>query len=678
MGSHARAHPRAERASSPERTTSAHGTASERGRWWIEGLDGWRALAIVAVLIFHLRPGTLPGGFIGVDVFFVISGFLITTLLVRELNKNGKIDLPRFWVRRARRLLPALFTVVTISTVAAFFAGGDLLVGIGRHILGALTFSNNWVEIAVGSDYFGAATPNLFMNFWSLAVEEQFYLLWPVLAIVIMAALPTGRARLYLLLGGAAVSVIAMAALYSPDAITRVYYGTDTHAFGLLIGAALAFAMAAPDLTFFDTQRWQRLRVPLALGGFAVVVTLMMTVNGDGAFAYRGGLLLASLATAAMVASLPGRETRLTAVLKARPIEWVGLRSYGIYLWHWPVILIVDAAWPPAAPDAPSWWLSRAVALGATLGLAALSFQYVENPIRQHGFREVGTRLRRWWTAIPARGKTLAGVTSAAFVLLLGVAVASAPTESALERSMLEAERFVEEADPALGDGASADAPNGGAEAPSGEAAAAGPGGADSPETEEAAMSGAEPEASAEPEAGEEEPGADTSGPVQVPGAEVYGVGDSMMYVAAPGLSKQIPGMTINAESNRQWPAMITELRSVVEQGKVGPVVVLAAGTNAGARDISVVEEAVGLLGEGRRIVLVNIYSGSSFVEETNENYAAVAEEHSNVAVANWNAAAVEHPDQLQPDKIHPNMQGMHLWADTVLEALTGLEVTIE
>lgn len=613
------------------------GGVEARGRWWIEGLDAWRALAIVAVLIFHLRPGTLPGGFIGVDVFFVISGFLITTLLVRELNKNGRINVPHFWVRRARRLLPALFTVVIVATIAAFFAGGDLLVGIGRHVVGALTFSNNWVEIAAGSDYFAASTPNLFMNFWSLAVEEQFYLTWPILAIAIMAFLPRGKTRVILLGSAALISATAMALLYAPDAITRVYYGTDTHAFGLLVGAALAFAMAAPELTFFDSARWQKLRVPLAIGGLAVVLTLMLTVDGEGAFAYRGGLVIASLATACMIAALPGRPTALTRVLTLRPIEWVGERSYGIYMWHWPAILIIDAAWAPAAADSPSWWVSRAVALGVTLTLAALSFTYIENPIRREGFAAVAGKMRRWFTQIPPRGRTVAGVAGASVAALFLVAVITAPAQSTLERSMEGAEEFV------TGAGVVEGASQAGAPATDADFA-----------------------------------DVDISERLTVAAEEVYGVGDSMMYVAAPGLARALPGMTINAESNRQWPAIRDEAVRAVTAGEVGPVVVIAAGTNAGAREVSVIEETIRTLGPERRVVLVNIYSSSSFAAKTNENYAAAAKKYPNVEVADWDEAVRNNPGHLQPDKIHPNMDGMHLWARTVTEALGLLNVSVE
>ncbi|MFH5822161.1 acyltransferase family protein [Georgenia sp. AZ-5] len=220
------------------------GLLADAGR--IEGLDGLRALAVAAVLVYHLRPASLPGGFLGVDVFFVVSGFLITTLLLREIATRGRIDLARFWLRRARRLLPPLLAVVVLSVPLAWLASTDLLVGIGRQVLGAVTFSSNWLEIGAGSSYFDATAPQLFVNFWSLAVEEQFYLLWPA-AVAALVAAAGGRRRTRVALVLAAVSAAFMAVLHTPgEDATRVYYGTDTHLFGLMIGAALAFAFATP------------------------------------------------------------------------------------------------------------------------------------------------------------------------------------------------------------------------------------------------------------------------------------------------------------------------------------------------------------------------------------------------------------------------------------------------
>ncbi|HEX5968444.1 MAG TPA: acyltransferase, partial [Intrasporangium sp.] len=226
--------------------SASPGSPHHGGR--IEGLDGIRALAIVAVLVFHLNASWLPGGFLGVDVFFVVSGFLITTLLVREHERSGRIAFGDFWARRARRLLPALVVTVTLSTLIARLVSGDLLVHVGRQIVGALTFSTNWVEITAGSSYFDQTAPQLFMNFWSLAVEEQFYLVWPGLTLLLVTFL-AARTRVAVALGIAAVSTWLMAVLLEPGSdATRVYYGTDTHVMGLMIGAALAFAWASPRL----------------------------------------------------------------------------------------------------------------------------------------------------------------------------------------------------------------------------------------------------------------------------------------------------------------------------------------------------------------------------------------------------------------------------------------------
>uniref|UniRef100_UPI00197C3ED3 acyltransferase family protein n=1 Tax=Microbacterium sp. CPCC 204701 TaxID=2493084 RepID=UPI00197C3ED3 len=211
----------------------------------LHGLDGLRAIAVTLVVVYHLfPPALLPGGFIGVDVFFVISGFLITSLLLREHDATGRIRLGRFWVRRARRLLPALVAVVAVCSTLAWVVGGDVLVRLGAQIAGVATFSYNWLSIAGGGGYFAAATPELFRNFWSLAVEEQFYVLWP-LVLPLVLFLPRAWLRIAVAMVFAAASAIWMGAVISRgDDLTRAYFGTDTHAFGLLLGVALAFLLA--------------------------------------------------------------------------------------------------------------------------------------------------------------------------------------------------------------------------------------------------------------------------------------------------------------------------------------------------------------------------------------------------------------------------------------------------
>lgn len=643
----------------------------------IHGLDGLRSVAILAVLVFHLRPLSLPGGYLGVDVFFVISGFLITTLLVRELRKNHKLDLRSFWTRRARRLLPALATVVLVSVVLALFAGNDLLVHIERQVIGALTFSNNWLEISAGSSYFTTTSPQLFVNFWSLAVEEQFYLVWPLMFVILMATTRTGRQRVGILLGLAAVSAILMAILFTPgqDA-TRVYYGTDTHAFGLMIGAALAISAASESWNLFAQRWYERSRVLLGIAGLAGLIVLMLWLEPSSTFAYRGGILLASLCTALVIGAFPGRRNLLQAFFDLPPLVWIGQRSYGIYMWHWPVILLLAAFAPAVTPDSLGSWLQRGAALVLSIALAAASFRWIENPVRQNGFKET---FRRIGAAIAAPGRlTLARIgagVSVACLVLFGVAIGTAPDRSQVEIAMDEAAGLVSggtAADPGT------DAAEGSSDAATGDDQS----GSDDAETsgsDDAGDANGSESAGESDEAGDtqEEDGSADGGAADADsgeaGAEISGFGDSMMYVAAPGLTDRFPEMTIDAVSNRQWPDVQAAVEEALDDGSIGDVVIIAAGTNAGVRDQEIVRDTLDDIGPDRQVVLVNIYGSSSWVPESNENLAEIDADYPNVVVADWNGAATDHPDQLQPDNIHPDMEGMYLYADVVAEALDDL-----
>jgi peptidoglycan/LPS O-acetylase OafA/YrhL len=339
------------------------------------GLDGLRAIAVAAVFLYHSRIDWLPGGFLGVDLFFVLSGFLITSLLLVEWEARNRIDLLRFWLRRARRLLPALVVVVLGSLVlASIFARQDLA-HTRSDVVGSLFYYANWHQIIANHSYFNLmGNPSLLQHTWSLGVEEQFYIVWPLL--LVPGLVLVGRKRLpMLVIAGIAASAALMWILYNPNSDpSRVYYGTDTRAFLLLMGILLA-------LVWPWIERMRR-AVPLIelLGVAALVgtVLLFLKMQDFNPTLYRGGDLAAAFCFVVLIAAVAHPRTGLGPALGIAPLRWVGERSYGIYLWHLPIILLLRPG-----VDVP-WTGPGVVVLQAAIVLAAatLSFRFVEEPIR--------------------------------------------------------------------------------------------------------------------------------------------------------------------------------------------------------------------------------------------------------------------------------------------------------
>lgn len=369
----------------PRRSSQGTGHRVE----YAPGLDGVRALAVAAVVAYHLGASWLPGGFLGVDVFFVLSGYLITSLLYtevlnsadRENGARGRIDLRRFYLRRARRLLPALFAMFAAVTFVCTVAVRDQLPRLRGDVVAALTYCTNWTQIAWNRSYFAQlGRPSLLQHLWSLAVEEQFYLLWPL---VLLACVATRRrsAALVTTLALTVLSTVRMALLYSPSTDpARVYYGTDTHLSPMLVGAAVAVVVV------------QRRRVGIATGGrglhrldvaaFAGFVALAVAVGALGyesGFLYRGGYLLIAAAAAALVVGAGTNGTVTARALSVRPLLWLGTRSYAVYLWHWPILQLTDGR--IGLRGTPLVVLQLAL----TVGAADLSYRHLEQPIRQRG-----------------------------------------------------------------------------------------------------------------------------------------------------------------------------------------------------------------------------------------------------------------------------------------------------
>ena len=612
----------------------------------IAGLDGLRAMAVLAVLGYHLRPSAVSGGFLGVDIFFVISGFLITTLLIREQRTGGRIDLRAFWTRRARRLVPALVTVVATSIVVAWLVDGDLLVGIGRQTIGAATFSTNWVELGASTDYFDATSPLLFNTFWSLAIEEQFYLLWPIVIVgFVRARVRAAPAAVFTLVaaGGSAALMSVLSA--SGASATRVYYGTDTHLFGMMLGASLAFAFAAP-VAILASRRWHRLRLWVGFVGMAAVLALIFGLGHASSFTYHGGIALASVCSVLMVVALPGGPTSFTRLLQIRPLVWVGERSYGIYLWHWPVFLIVSELLPAPAPGVPPTLLTVLSVLAATAILSEVSYRWIEGPIRRNGF--AGT-----WHALV--GRRLERVVAPAMIVLMalaGFALATAPDRSQAQLSVEAGLRAIE-SQPSL-------VPT---TVPS------------QPSLVPTTVPDSTVPDSTVPDTATPEPvwSRDLAVP---PGELIMGFGDSVLSGAAPAMYERFPGVFIDATPILQWrdaPAIVAELQ---QAGTMRPVVILHFGTNAGLKDessVAALREVLDILGPDRRVVLLTVVGISHWIPTTNAMLGEVSAEYPNTIVADWHAVIEESPELLHNDQTHPNNAGIVVYAELVASALEEL-----
>lgn len=366
-------------------------------------LDGLRALAVVAVLLYHGNATWARGGFLGVDAFFVLSGYLITSLLLIEHARQGRIALRAFWARRARRLLPALFAVlVAVAAYGAFLAPADQVRSIWADGISTLLYVQNWHQIFSHQSYFASGAPSPLRHAWSLAIEEQWYVVWPLLLGLLVALTRRRRLRLLVVVVAlAGASALLMAVLHEPGTDpSRVYYGTDTRAQSLLVGSALAVLLYHRPAGWGLGAGARRALDGAALVALAAAVWAWSTTGSFSDWLYRGGFasmaLLVAVVVAAAVAPGPGAVKYL---LSRRPLVEVGLISYGLYLWHWPVYLVVTKG--RTGLDGDRLLLAR---LGVSFGVALASYHLVERPFRFGGLgRRVG------WSAVPAGAAVVVG-----------------------------------------------------------------------------------------------------------------------------------------------------------------------------------------------------------------------------------------------------------------------------
>ncbi|HEY6714054.1 MAG TPA: acyltransferase family protein [Rubrobacter sp.] len=626
-----------------------------------------RAFAVIAVLLYHADLAWIPGGFLGVEVFFVISGYLITALLLAEWRQRGRIDLKTFWLRRARRLLPALYVllVATLAFAVVFLPGE--IAGLRGDVLAALGYVTNWYLIFGQESYFEAVgRPSLLQHLWSLAVEEQFYLIWPpilALGLCIGATRLRRRRVLTVVIFGAVASAMAMALLYMPGVDpSRIYYGTDTRATGLLCGAALAFLWSPGDKYRPSEARHHRLGLPgrsrfrrrwgwtapllLDIVGFAALWALVWFCVNLGEFQpflYSGGFALVGIATTATIMAVVHPHSVIgSRFLGSAPLRWVGVRSYGIYLWHWPVFMVTRPDLDVPIDGLPL----LALRLGATFVLADLSYRYIETPIRR------GALGRAWRTLREAQGPLRrrlrlqwAGVLVPilASCALLGVAVAQAePPEKPSYLASMKSVHTVEQSHHASSTAGIVSSRK------------------DGPSLEQEGQEQVKAQTAAKKTWNSGRTGSSAFT------GSVSAIGDSVMLGAVEGLQKDIHGLTVvDAEVGLQVYAATDTLRYRRSLGQLGDVVIVHLGNN-GTFTKGQFDEIMRTLSGVDRVVFVNVAVPRAWEEPNNEVIAEGVERYPNAVLVDWHSASADRPEIFYKDGYHLRPGGQRLYADLI------------
>ena len=630
---------------------------------YIPALDGLRTLAVVAVVLYHLNLTWAQGGLLGVTIFFVLSGYLITRLLLNEVAKTGRIDLKSFWIRRIRRLVPAVVTVVFVTCALCTIFNHVMLTKMRPDILPSLLFFNNWWQIAQNVSYFNAlGDPSPLTHFWSLAIEEQFYLIWPPLLFAMVSMHVSKPNTRRVVLGLAAVSALAMMVLYNPAADpSRVYYGTDTRVFSLLLGAWMAFipdrdlapvrlahrlglnrlagaakhgknaegkpgkkvdesADTAPAQPSALVRFWSSPTSIDVLGvvGLVGLAAMVALTNGYTAFQYRGGTLLCSILTLMVIAACVQPQGMVARALSAEPLVWVGKRSYSIYLWHYPLLLLMN----PVANISDTPWWQYILQVLVVVAVAECSYRFIETPFRKGAFGRTVSELREGTTTPASWVRAhipVCATCCVVFVVALGGLV-FVPDTSALSGE--------------------------GAEILNKEAKNA------KPQDQQAA----------------DDTDKDDDGFPD--GAyDLLMIGDSVSLRAVDSFDGVFPHSHIDAEKGRQFDAGRTTFEGYIQQNLAGKIVVFALGTNGLVTDAQI-DAIMADAGDQRTVVFVNTRSPQPWVGATNQAIANAATRYKNVRVIDWYGHSANRNDLFDGDGTHLSATGVTEYLNLIHDAV--------
>lgn len=619
----------------------------------LPGLDGLRAFAVLSVVLFHLDYALCSGGFLGVDVFFVISGFLITNLLAREALATGRVDLRRFYVRRARRLLPTVLALTFVVVVVGTTIWRDQLATLRGGALSSLGYVTNWWLIVHHDSYFVASgRPTMFQHLWSLAVEEQYYLVWAVavaaltgsaLALRRWGRTTAGVRRIVVLAvvlcAGSTVWMAIDAAAHDlpyGGSTSPAYYGSGTHSMGLFLGSAAGAAFALRRHRVRPAGSGKRVRLTavdlFGLAALAVVCYEFFTVDEFRPGLYRGGFLLFDALVLATVLCAVRRGAMFGRLLDMRPIRWLGRRSYSIYVWHWPIVVVTR---PGLDIHGNVFWLNVARLL-LILGVAALAYRYIEIPLRTG----------RWRRRRPARPRVrawTAGAVAISGVSALALGLAAQPLGA---QWRLPPTRIAAAAEPA-GSARPSNAP----------ARQGGPGSV-----------GSTPSPARGP--AKRSPASGTTGvPPSASGLSLSAFGDSVLLGAKVALADHTRQLRLDAVEGRQAVNVLDDVAAQARAGRLAPDVLIHVGDN-GIIDPSQLHNTLALLRDRQRVVLMTVRVPRDWEGPNNDIIRSAAGQFANVKVVDWRALSAGHLDDwIYSDGLHLTAAGAIAYTRIVLHA---------
>lgn len=633
-----------------------------QARWtYLPGLDGIRALAVTGVLLYHADLAWMPGGFLGVDVFFVLSGFLISSLLLSELQASDRIRFGRFYQRRARRLLPALFAVLAVCALLAAFVATDAAAQLTRDIPPALAYVLNWSYIVGEQSYFEAmGRPAMLGHLWSLAVEEQFYIIWPT---VMLLAWRLGRTRAVAAVAVAGslaatawmAHLATLAAMPVPNDASRLYFGTDTHAMGVLIGAALAMAMQPRDLPPTLRRGQRAVLDTVGLLALAGVIWAFASVSEYSPALYRGGFAVLGCITAVLVAAAAHPAGVLSQVLGIGALRWLGERSYGIYLWHWPVFVLtrpgVDI--PFVGPGA------LVLRLGLVLAVAEASYRYLEMPVRRGALGRSWARLRASSTSGDWTPRLVGVLATAALLLPLAAVLGTADrtlatsAEGATTGSGPVPEGLPPEAALASDDPLATAVPEPLADSP--------PPGLADPQPPRRSQLRLAPASATPTEA--------ATSPEPPNYRTVRAYGDSVILGAFPAIRQVYPRARVRAEVSQHIWVVMDWLAA--DQARNRGLVVIHTGNNGPVAERDA-RRMLGIVKRAQRVVVINQSMPRRWEAPNNKLWRRVAADYANVRLVDWHAASRSHPEYFARDQVHMNWEGARKYAKLIRAAATG------